>query len=459
MPGVVSARSAKPYRIPLHRTLPRFIRDPYTVLEEVGRQANGAVAQLDLGLFRPYLLSHPDHVQHVLRDNAKNYVRGGRFWRPLHHLFGDGILAEDGASWEWSRRTLQPLFTKKYIESLLDQLCESVTTAVDELARRASAEQPLNAGEEMSRIVSRTAVKVLFADQISAQDVERVVAAVGTIGTSVVLRMFLGVSSPSVPVPGDRAYRRAVRTVDEVMMPLVRRARHESGDGGDIISALGRARDRDGHELTERQIRDDIVALFVTANETTSVMLTWLWPVLQAYPDIASRVYDEIDGVVGGQPVGRSHVARLHYTQAVLDELLRMYPAAWIFPRRVVRPDRIGGVQIKGGATVFVSPFVTHRMAAFWERPDVFAPERFLASRNRQLHRYAYFPFGGGPHQCIGKHFFQLKALLIVASVLSRFRPVPVGDGTPPRPAVAASLRPGGRIEINLFSVERRLAA
>jgi cytochrome P450 len=274
----------------------------------------------------------------------------------------------------------------------------------------------------------------------------------------VVLRMSLGVTAKSIPVPGDRAYWRAVRTVEEVVVPLVRQAQRGPAEGTDIIALLSRARGADGGELTDAQVRDDIVAMFVTANETTAVVLTWLWPVLEANPEVARQVYEEVDRVVGGRPIGQSEVAELRYTQAVLDELLRLYPAAWVFPRLVRRADVVGGVPIKGGSTVFVSPFVTHKLPEFWERPDVFDPERFLASRRTRLHRYAYFPFGGGPHQCVGRHFFQLKALVIVATILSRYRPTLDGGGIP-RPAVAASLRPGRRIEMTLSPVERRLAA
>jgi enediyne biosynthesis protein E7 len=455
--GVV-ARRGKARRIPIHRTLPGFVTNPYAVLDEVGREAGGEVVRLDLGLFRPYLLTHPDHVQHVLRDNSDNYIRGGRFWRPLRHLFGDGILGEDGNGWEHSRKTLQPSFTRKYVDSLLDRIGDAVRAGVAELDEPAQTGAPLDAGEEMRRIVSRTAVEVLFADKISAVDARRVVDSVDTIGTSVVLRMSLGITTKSIPVPGDRAYWRAVRTVEEVVVPLVRQAQRGPAEGTDIIALLSRARGADGRELTDAQVRDDIVAMFVTANETTTVVLTWLWPVLEANPEVARQVYDEVDRVVGGRPIGQSEVTELRYTQAVLDELLRLYPAAWVFPRLVRRADVVGGVPIKGGSTVFVSPFVTHKLPEFWEQPDVFDPERFLASRRTRLHRYAYFPFGGGPHQCVGRHFFQLKALVIVATILSRYRPTLDGSGIP-RPAVAASLRPGRRIEMTLSPVERRLAA
>src|SRR5688500_14578965 len=176
------------------------------------------------------------------------------------------------------------------------------------------------------------------------------------------------------------------------MAPVVREARGRPHDGDDILSALCRASGPDGGELTERQVRDDLVSMFVTANETTSVALTWLFPVLQAHPQVAVRLYEEIGRVVGDGPVQPSHMAELRYTQAVLDELLRLYPAAWIFPRHVVRPDVVGGAPIAAGSTVLVSPFVTHRMEAYWERPHAFAPERFLAGRQARLHRYAYYP-------------------------------------------------------------------
>jgi cytochrome P450 len=260
------------------------------------------------------------------------------------------------------------------------------------------------------------------------------------------------------PMPGDRVFRQGSQIIDDVLLPAIEQFRREPDDADDIIATLCRTRDSDGRALTEQQIRDDVVTMFVAATETTSLALTWLWPLLGSRSNVATRLYEEVDRVVGAGPVQRSHLPDLHYLRAVLDELVRLYPTGWMLPRLVARTATVGGVRIPAGATVVVSPFLTQRMNAYWDRPDEFDPDRFLPERSEQRHRYAYFPFGGGPHQCIGRHLFQVEAQLIVAAMLTRFRPGPPLSDVP-APQVAATLLPKRRVQMTLRPVDRELAA
>jgi cytochrome P450 len=193
--------------------------------------------------------------------------------------------------------------------------------------------------------------------------------------------------------------------------------------------------------------------MFLAGTETTATALTWLWVTLDSRPDVAERLREEIDGVIGGAQPTRSHLPRLGYTKMVLQELLRVYPVGWIIPRTAVADDVIDGVRIKGGSTVLVSPYLTHRVEDVWERPEVFDPERFTPGRSR--HRFAYLAFGAGPHQCVGSLLYTVEAQLIVAAVLSRFRPVLHGS-LPVEPQVGLTLRPRRRVEVVLRPLERR---
>jgi cytochrome P450 len=454
---VDAARARKARRIPIHHTLPRLARDPLGALQVIANDSGGEIVRLDLGLFRPYLVTDPEHVHRVLRDNADNFVREGMFWSPLRRLLGGGILA-DGPAWEWSRHILQPMLTAKRIDALMDRMSAAVDRAVEGLERFARSGEPFDIGTEMSRIVNQTIINVFFGDRISVRKADRIIPALNAIATSFVIRMVLPWVPNAFPMPGDRAFRRGVQIIDDVLLPAIERFRKEPDDGDDIIATLCRTRDGEGNGLTERQIRDDVVAMFVTATETTSLALTWLWPTLGAHPNVAVRLREEVRRVVGDGRVRRSHVHDLHYTRAVLDELLRLYPTGWIFPRTAVRPDVVGGVRIGAGATVLISPFLTQRMDAYWDRPGDFDPDRFLPERAAQRHRYAYFPFGGGPHQCLGRHVFQVEAQLIVASILTRFLPGPALSEVP-APQVAATLLPERRVRMTLRPLQRQLAA
>ncbi|GAB2949441.1 cytochrome P450 [Micromonospora polyrhachis] len=455
----VTTKAGAPRSLPLYRALPSLVRDPMKALVEYGNQSGGEIVRVNIGSFRPHLVTHPRHVQRILRDNAGNYTRSGDglFWRPVKRLFGEGILGE-GQIWEASRRMLQPLFTARRVEALVDRMTEVIDEAVDELDEPSRTGAPVDINTELSRIVTRAIMRVLFADRISIPDAMRVVDAQDTIATAVLPRILVPFAPLSMPMPGDRAFREAVKIVDEVLLPVVREARRNPGDGDDIVSTLCRARTADGRPLDERQVRNDTVAMFAATTETTINLLTWLWPHLDARPDIADRLYAEIDQVVGTDRVRRSHLPELRYTKMVLDELLRLYPVGWMIPRMAVADDVIDGVHIKAGSTIVLSPFITQRMEMFWEHPEVFDPDRFSPEQVKNRHRWAHFPFGGGPHQCLGMYLFYLEAQLIVATMLTRYR-FQLRNRTIPMPRVAAALRAQERVSLTLRPASRPLAA
>jgi cytochrome P450 len=439
-------------RVPLYRQFAGLVRDPLHELEAISRDSDGAVVQLDLGLFRPYLVTHPDHVHHVLRERASNYLREGMLWSPVRRLIGNGISGE-GPRWAPRRRLLQPMFSAKHIGSLLPPLAQAITAAVADLDEYAQSGEAFDLPAAMTRIVHRALISAFFGDRVTAADADRLGPAIATAFTSLGARMVLPFVPNQVPLPGDRAFRRAVRTVDEVMAPLVRQRRLDNVDG-DLVTLLCQAREEDGQLLDDQAVRDDIVSIFVAATETTAMSLTWLWVALDANPDVAAKVRDEVQSVVGSDPLTPAHLPDLRYLKMVLQEQLRMYPVAWFFPRAVQAPDVIGGVPVEAGATVILSPYLTQRMERVWERPHVFDPERFAPGRAADRHRFAYFPFAAGPHQCLGNHLFLAEAALVVAAMTSRFSPR-LRCPSPVTPRAAVTLRPAQQVEMTLAAAVR----
>ncbi|NVI90822.1 cytochrome P450 [Actinomadura sp. BRA 177] len=435
---------------PLHRTLPGFIKDPLKELERICTVADGEIARLDLGIVRPLLVTHPDQVQTVLRD-TESYARDGIFWRPLNDLMGDGILGEGGESWAVSRKVLQPVFTLRNVRSLTGRLADTINEAVDELEPAAREGRPVAAGEEMVRIVNRTVVRIFFGNKIGPAEIARLTPAFEAVVAALAFRVLL----PFLPdriAPRGRSYREGVRTIDDVMFGLVEQYRDDPGEGLDIFTALCRARTEPGSGLTDKWVRDNLVGMYSAGTETTATALSWLWPLLCEHPKVAARLYDEIDRVVGRDRVRPDHLEGLAYTKQVVQELLRLYPVGWQFPRMVVRDGVLGGVPVKAGQTLLISPYLTQHLASVWERPAEFDPDRFAPEHSAGRHRYSYFPFGGGPHQCVGNHLFTIEAQLIAASVLSRFRPEPVGP-VPSRPAMGRTLRPEHELKMRLVPV------
>lgn len=433
--------------VPVHRTVPGLARDPLRAFEQIGRDCDGALARLHLGLTRPYLATHPDHVQHILR-RPETYRREGMLWRPLRRLEGDGIAAE-GPAWRASRRILQPLFTVHHLDGLLPAVAAAVTEGLDRLAGHAGPGQPLDLTAEMTGLMHRVLIRVFFGDRIRATDADRLGAAIALAFQKLGPRLLLPFVGDSVPLPGDRAFRQAVATVDDLIYPLIQDCRAGGGRGDDLVGLLARATDPDGDRLPDRRVRDDLVAMFVAGTETTALALTWLWLLADAYPPVADRLAAEADEVVGHRAPDPSHLPGLRYTRAVLQEVLRLYPIGWVIPRTVAEPDTLAGVPLPAGATVLLSPYLTHRLADFWEQPDEFRPDRFDHGADPRRHRFAYFPFGAGVHQCLGSHFFLVEGQLAVAGLLRRFRPE-LRQVSSLRPRATASLRPRARAQLLL---------
>lgn len=445
--GVGPTQEVRTFRF--HQLLPRLLRDPLATIEYVGEQAKGEVVRLDLGVFRPYLVTHPDHVQRVLRDNSANYLREGMLWRPLRRLLGNG-LAGEGPVWEERRQIFRPLFSARNVGLLMDRMSAAIEEAIDGLDEDAATGRVVDVQAEMTGIVHGVFRRVFFGDRISRAQTDRLGHAVGVALTALGARMLLPRVPDAVPLPGDRAYRRAGRTVDEIMEPLVRESRERAADGDrdDIVSVLCATAGRDGEPLDDRQVRDDVIAMFTAGTESSALTLTWLWVVLDAHPEVQARMAEEIASVTGDEPLGREHLPRLTYTKMVLQELLRLYPVGWIMPRTAAGADVIGKAPIKAGDTVLFSPYLMHRLGTLWERPRDFDPERFAPER-ASGYGFAYLPFGAGPHTCLGSHFFMVEAQLVIAAMLRRYRPRLL-NGRSITPWTLASIRPRGQVRMVL---------
>jgi cytochrome P450 len=447
-------------KVPARRTLPRLAHRPLRAFERIGRECNGALAQLSLGPTRPYLVTHPAHVQQVLL-NIDTYRREGMLWKELQRLEGDG-LAGEGPTWQRSRRMLQPLMSARGVNTLLGGLAAAVDEALGELAERSRDGRPVSLLPAMTRITHRVLIRVFFSDQISDPDADRLGHAINTALRIIRWRMLLPSVGDAVPLPGDRAFRRAVGTIDTIMYPLIRayrsgeitRDQPAEGNGTDFVAMVAHAVDDNGEPLEEKRVRDDVVAMFVAGTETIATTLTWLFLLLDRHPEIAAGVAAEAADVIGNSPLRPEQLPALVRTRMALEETLRLYPPGWLIPRRVARPDAIGGTDLSPGDTVVLSPFLTHRLAAFWPDPYEFRPERFAPGQERR-HRFAYLPFGVGAHQCLGDHFALREAQLAVAGLFSRFRPR-LHESTSMEPRVAPMLQPRRRPQLVLEQRRRR---
>ncbi len=285
-------------------------------------------------------------------------------------------------------------------------------------------------------------------------EVKKDVAEIGQAFNAIVEEIAVRLRRPfrildAVPTPGNVRYVRAVHRIDRLVTKIIRERREQGGDRGDLLSILLLGRDEENQSMSEQQLRDEVITLLVAGHETTAIALSWTWYLLAHSPDVDAKLAAELRDVLGGRAPMVSDLAQLTFTQQVVTEALRIYPPAWGFGREALADCEIGGYAIPAGTTIIISPWVLHRDPRYFEHPTEFRPERWSGDFVRQLPRFAYIPFGGGPRICIGNGFAMMEMILILATVAQRYR-LQWHGARPVVPLPSITLRPKGGIRVQL---------
>jgi cytochrome P450 len=413
---------------------------------------HGDVVRIPLGQEQIYLLAHPDDVRDVLVTNHRNFKKGRALER-ARILLGDGLLTSEGEHHLRQRRLMQPAFHRQRIAAYGDTM---VAFASRRSARWTDG-SILNMHEEMMALTMAIVGKTLF-----DADVERDAADIGEALTatfsafSATFYMPWGRIVDRLPLPSNRRFHRGRATLDAIIRRIISERRASGEDTGDLLSMLLRARDDegDGSGMTDTQIRDESLTLFLAGHETTANALTWTWYLLSEHPEIEARFHAEIDALPAA-PLSAGSLAQLPFTRMLLSESMRLYPPAWAIGRRALGEFSAAGHVIPAGSIVLVSPFVTQRDARWFPEPDRFDPERWQPERVAERPKFSYFPFGGGPRICIGEQFAWMEGVLLLASLGRQWqlRLAPAGRRVELQPIV--TLRPKGGMPMR---VSRRAA-
>lgn len=408
--------------------------------------------QLPLGLGVAVMVAHPDAVERVLRSNRENYVKGSAY-DGARLLLGDGLVTAEGERWRHNRDLANPAFRPARLRPYLHAMATCTGELLDRWVRCDA--DVLDLGAEMSRLTLAIAGRTLFglaAEDLSERAMDAFSSALAGIGRR-------GPSHLQVPLwfplPGNIRLRRAIRELDAIVYEIIGRFR--AGQARDpeatLLGAYIESRDpRSGEGMNDRQLRDEVMTLYLAGHETTASLLAWALYLLARHPETARRVLAELDGAPLDDPPTMEQLKGLTYLSRVVDEVLRLYPPAWTVARNAVGEDRLLGKRVPAGAIVMVSPYFTHRLEAFWPDPLRFDPERFAPDVASERHPFAYLPFSLGPRICIGMQFALYEARLVLATILRRYRIEPVDEeqvgcraaGTL-KPARALTIRVGRR--------------
>ena len=416
----------------------QFGRSPLEFLTETAR-THGPIVKLSLAGKPFYLVTGPEDVERVLVKDAKRYKKD-YFIEKLGDVLGKGLLTSEGDYWKRQRKLAQPAFQPKRV----DAYAPAMARLTDELTGLFREGETRDLHADMMRVTLDIVAETLFGAVVrdDAALVAHTVEVIqkryeGLFGSGLLLDVRL-------PLPIHIRMRRAVAKVDEMLYRVIEARRGHTEDRGDLLGTFLAQQDDDGGGgMTNVQLRDEAMTIFMAGHETTALTLTYVFRLLTENPAVEAKLHEELDRVLAGRAPTRADVEALPYTEAVVKESMRLYPPAWTVGREALEDTTLGPYTIKKGDMVITPMWVVHRDEKLFKNADAFRPERWLTDETKHLPRFAFFPFGGGPRICIGNQFAMLEAIVVLAAMARSYR-VEVDLKAPFELVPSITLRPAG---------------
>jgi cytochrome P450 len=377
----------------------------------------GDVVYIPLGRQHIYFLGHPEAIRDVL-VTRQNKFKKSRMLERARVLLGDGLLTSEGEHHRRQRRLVQPAFHRDRLAGYGEVMMERSAIVRDQW----KAGEPFDVLQEMMRLTLAIVAKTLFSTEVDSEADEIGMALTEVFSLFEIILMPFSEILEKLPLPAVRRFKRARKRLDETIYRLIAERRASGSDAGDLLSMLLLAQDEEGSGgMTDEQVRDEALTLFLAGHETTANALTWAWYLLSQNPQAEAAFHAELDRVLAGRLPAFDDLPQLRYTESVFAEALRLFPPAWGIGRRALEDYAVGDFVIPARSVVLMSPYVVHRDPRWFPDPLAFRPERWLAD-NPERPKFAYFPFGGGARVCIGERFAWMEGTLILAAIGQRWR-------------------------------------
>lgn len=391
-------------------------RDPLSIMKEL-RDRYGDIVHVKMPFGHAYLVTVPEIIEQVLVRDHHAYVKD-RITRELRYVMGAGLLTGEHEPWKRHRKLASPPFTKRAIAAYAETMTEIAARHVEHFAPDAARDVHKDLMELTLEIVVRT----VFGSDLppEAANVGAALDQTMTFFTTV-SRSVKRLIPKWLPTPANLSLKRAVRQLDRSVTSIIEDKRSKADpSANDLMSLLIQARDDHGEGLSDMQLRDEAITMFLAGHETTALVLSYALLTLAEQPALQKRAHDEVDAVLEGRTPTLADIPNLKYLDAVVTEVMRLYPPAWIVAREATEPAMLGDYHIGAGDQVWMPQYLMHRDARYFENAETFDPDRWSGDLKSSLPRFAYFPFGGGPRVCIGNHFAMMESMLTLATILQK---------------------------------------
>jgi len=354
-----------------------------------------------------YVVNEPDYARHILVNNHRNYVKGLGLDR-VKVLTGNGLIVSDGDFWKEQRQMIQPAFHRKVIAGLADLILESNRDLLQKWRKHAETGQKIDLYQDMSTVTLNIVLSALFSE-------DRHMLTEGP-GENIFDLL-------TMETERNLLFAQRFRALGKRMMEIISKRRKEGRVCHDFVGMMLEARNkRTGQPMKDKQLLDEIRTLIIAGHETTALTLTWTWYLISQNSQIYQKLYDEINKILPNRGPKFSDLEKLPYMDAVINETLRLYPPAWLIPRRNKAADHLGPYIIPAGSDIFISPYFLQRDPAVWDAPDKFNPDRFLLPNDNDHHKLSNIPFSAGPRRCIGDYFSLIEMKFHLALLVKEFK-------------------------------------
>ncbi len=397
----------------------------------------GDITSLRFGRTKVVLLTSPEYVEDVLVTHHHNFLKHFFAFDLNKQLAGNGLFTSEGDFWLRQRRMAQPAFHRERIASYGNVMA----AYTERMAAGWKDGETHDLHADMMRLTLEIVAKALF-DADVARDAPDVGEALAVVMDDFRTRTeSMNIIPDSIPTPANLRLRRAVQRLDKIVYEIIGQRRASGEDRGDLLSTFLHLQDEDGSRMTDQQLRDEMVTLVVAGHETTAVALSWTWYLLSQHPEVEAKLWAELETVLKGRPPTVADLPQLQYTEMLVTESMRLYPPFWVLGRETINNCEIGGYLVPAGTNILMSQWVIHRDPRFYDGPLVYNPDRWADGLAKRIHRFAYFPFGGGQRLCLGNSFAMMEAALVVATLAQKFR-LELSPGHSARPKPSLTLRP-----------------
>lgn len=429
-----------PGRLPVIGHMYAYASEPLRFLERSSRL--GPLVRMEFPWMDSVLVNDPELIEQVLVTESKSF-RKDRYLRDLRRALGEGLLTSEGEFWLRQRRLAQPAFHKERIAEYGKTMVECAEREV----RRWKDGEERDVHADMMRVTLEIVGKTLFGADVSDRAAE---VAHGLEGLMERYGDPIAMGVPDwekLPTPLNKRVDKAIRDLDRVARDMIAE-RKKAGPGRDLLSTFLEARDDDGTGMTDQQLRDEVLTLFLAGHETTAINLSWTWMLLAQNPDVRRKLHAEIDALQGRSPTV-ADLPRLPYAERVIKESMRLWPPAWSIGREAITDVQIGPLHVTKGTNLWIAQWSMHRDARYFDDPERFDPDRWSGDLQKRIPKYAYFPFGGGPRLCIGNAFAMMEAVLMLVTFAQKFE-MELVPGHPLVGIPSITLRPKHGIRVRL---------